>query len=124
MILFDIDHFKLVNDKFGHEVGDIILKEVTDRVQQEIRNSDLFARYGGEEFIMLVPNSDTHHASQLAEKMRIKLAATEMHEVGTVTASFGITQYRDNENSHELLSRVDEALYRAKSAGRNTVVCI
>ncbi|WP_421864365.1 GGDEF domain-containing protein [Motiliproteus sp.] len=122
VILFDIDRFKQVNDRFGHNVGDTVLIEITHRVREVIRDSDLLARYGGEEFMLLAPNTSGLTATQMAEKIRLQLQQNEIQGVGTITASFGVSEYRSNEVPHDLLTRVDQALYRAKSSGRNTVI--
>ncbi|RDE25090.1 GGDEF domain-containing protein [Motiliproteus coralliicola] len=124
VILFDIDFFKKINDQHGHNVGDTVLIEVTQRVRHAIRDSDLLARYGGEEFMLLVPEANVETATRMAEKIRQQLQQNQMQGVGQITASFGVSQYRICESPHDLLTRVDQALYRAKSAGRNTVVSL
>jgi diguanylate cyclase (GGDEF)-like protein/PAS domain S-box-containing protein len=122
LIMFDLDHFKEVNDTCGHAVGDTVLTEVAERVARAIRSSDLLARWGGEEFMVLLPETGRTGAYNLAEKLRLVVAETSFPEVGPLTISLGVTQRRPGEAEDPLLSRVDSALYRAKSAGRNRVV--
>lgn len=122
VILFDIDHFKQINDEHGHDVGDAVLVEVASRIRAQIRKVDVFARYGGEEFVVLAASTTAADASKLAEKFRHLLANTHFERVGQVTASFGVSQYQPGEELHRLLKRADEALYHAKSKGRNLVV--
>jgi len=124
LILFDIDHFKSVNDLHGHDVGDIVLKELSTLAQTQIRQIDLVARYGGEEFVLFAPLSDLEQARQLAEKIRHRLREHPMPGVGQVTASFGVTQYWPGEELESTLKRADVALYQAKSEGRDRVVSV
>jgi diguanylate cyclase (GGDEF)-like protein len=122
LIMFDLDHFKEVNDTCGHAVGDTVLTEVAERVARAIRSADLLARWGGEEFMVLLPETGRTGACNLAEKLRAVVADTPFSEAGHLTMSLGVTQRRPGEAEDPLLSRVDSALYRAKSAGRNRVV--
>lgn len=121
IILFDIDHFKKVNDEFGHMVGDKFLLELAKLISKKIRKTDYFGRWGGEEFIVVSPNTTIKRAILLAEKLR---EATESHEFNTVghkTASFGVAAFRAKDTSESLINRADIALYRAKEEGRNRV---
>lgn len=121
VVLFDIDHFKVVNDSYGHEQGDTVLKAVVDAASEHLRDADLLSRWGGEEFLVLAPQTDLDGATRLAERMRLAVdQATARGEVH-VTASFGVAQYRPGEMASRLLKRADDALYRAKEAGRNRV---
>jgi diguanylate cyclase (GGDEF)-like protein len=122
IIFFDIDHFKRVNDIYGHLSGDKILKNIAELVKQRLRKSDIFARWGGEEFIILLPDTSLEEASQVAEMLRITIESEMFDGVGNITCSFGITVLRDNESADTLLKRVDELLYQAKEGGRNTIV--
>lgn len=122
IIMFDIDHFKQINDNHGHHVGDAVLMEVAKRLREQIRKVDVFARYGGEEFVVLTASTSAEDAFRLAEKVRTLLADTHIEPVGQVTASFGVSQYRAGEELHRLLKRADDALYTAKSKGRNQVI--
>lgn len=121
MLMFDIDRFKAVNDTYGHDIGDRVLCEVARRARGCLRKSDVFARWGGEEFVVLLPESRLDQAVLLAEKMRATLADSAMAVAGTVTASFGVVEYRPAEPIDELTKRADSALYRAKERGRDRV---
>lgn len=122
LIMFDIDHFKQVNDTLGHHAGDRVLVELTQRVKLVLRESDVFARWGGEEFLLLLPETDLEGAEEVAERCRHAFARTPIEGVGTVTASFGVVAYSDDDGSLEhLLQRADAALYEAKHGGRDRV---
>lgn len=125
LVIFDIDHFKKVNDTYSHLIGDKVLKTVTSVVKNSIRRSDMIARYGGEEFIILFPNMDIDRAEELCESLRKKIHDTQIptrDENINVTASFGIANYPANAYSEENLVRAaDRALYEAKNSGRNQV---
>jgi diguanylate cyclase (GGDEF)-like protein/PAS domain S-box-containing protein len=121
LIMYDIDHFKQVNDTYGHAVGDEVLKAVTETVKQNLRSVDTLARWGGEEFIILAPNADLDGARQLADKLNGAIGVSRLAIVGPVTASFGVTVLASDDDSTRLLKRVDDALYRAKEYGRNRV---
>lgn len=120
LIMLDIDHFKQVNDKHGHGVGDNVLIEYTKLISSMIREADIFCRIGGEEFVIIVPYADAQKATKFAEKIRKKVA--EYKVVLPITMSFGVTEYIQGEDSDHILTRVDEALYEAKENGRNQVV--
>ncbi len=122
LMIFDIDHFKKVNDTFGHDLGDQVLVGVTERVRSQIRSSDALIRWGGEEFILVTSSTTLAGATALAEKIRICMAATEFPTVGTVTISIGVAQFRPGESKREWISRADKLLYAAKHNGRNRVV--
>lgn len=125
IVLFDIDHFKQVNDRYGHAVGDDVLVAFSRRVEVLLRQGDVLGRYGGEEFLLLLPMIDLSAALQLAERIRCTLADSPVQlksgEV-TVTASFGVAQLECGEEADDWLIRVDQALYRAKEHGRNCVM--
>lgn len=121
LIFIDIDHFKRVNDRHGHQAGDRVLIGVTQLVRENIRYSDILTRWGGEEFIVLVPATRLNEALALAEKLRAKLAAHEFPEVGRVTISLGVAEYLMKEELDGWLRRADQALYAAKKNGRNQV---
>lgn len=122
LIIIDIDHFKNINDTYGHKTGDYILKTLSELVQNNIRRQDYFARWGGEEFAILTAESDASNAYQLAEKLRSILENHTFETVGNITASFGVAQYDETmSNFDELFQHTDEALYRAKENGRNWV---
>lgn len=124
IVLFDVDHFKQINDRYGHPIGDAILVAFSRRVEGLLRQGDSLGRYGGEEFMLLLPVCDQHAAVQVAERMRAKLSDFPMiiePEAITATASFGVAQLRPGETADAWLLRADEALYRAKAQGRNRV---
>lgn len=121
LILFDIDHFKRINDVFGHPVGDQVLKHLADLVRGKIREHDIFARWGGEEFVILTPGNGADGARELAEKLRKEMEKYPFPEAGTVTSSFGVSGLLADDKAEDLLKRVDEALYQAKEMGRNRV---
>ncbi|QBI19811.1 GGDEF domain-containing protein [Egibacter rhizosphaerae] len=120
VIVIDVDHFKLVNDAHGHEVGDAVLRAVGTALEQETRRGDLVGRWGGEEFLVLA-SGGADAAQRLAGRAREALARLHHPVVGRVTASFGVATQRGAESPHELLSRADRAVYEAKAAGRNRV---
>ena len=122
LIMCDIDHFKQINDKFGHVAGDTALKTFSEKVTENIRDVDIFARWGGEEFMILMPNADINSARSVAEKLRKTIEDTNIQTVSSLTASFGVTHCNDNDTTISFIERVDEALYKAKQLGRNTVV--
>jgi diguanylate cyclase (GGDEF)-like protein len=122
LIIFDIDYFKNFNDKYGHQVGDEILKELTLLVCRNIRKTDIFARWGGEEFAILLANTDKAQAKKTAENLRLTIQKHIFKENLRVTCSFGIAQLMDADNAKSFFKKCDEALYRAKSANRNIVM--
>ncbi len=124
LVMYDIDHFKQVNDTYGHDIGDEVLKEVTGLVRANIRAVDMVARWGGEEFVILTTQSDIHSALAMAEKLRTVIAGRVFEKVGTVTASFGVAVYEPRDDSNLLLKKADDALYKAKENGRNRVETI
>lgn len=121
LILFDIDHFKPINDRHGHATGDQILVAVSELVRSRLRATDMLARHGGEEFAVLAPETDLSGALALAEKCRLSLHGMHFGTVGEVTASFGVATQGANESVEALFKRADTALYKAKAAGRNGV---
>ena len=127
VLFIDIDHFKSVNDRFGHGVGDIVLKEVADCLKRGMRSGDHCGRYGGEEFVLLAPGIVSEQAYRMAERHRMAIAAMHVAELGDkhqVTASIGVAVFEaeGGETSDDLLERADTALYMAKTTGRNRVV--
>jgi diguanylate cyclase (GGDEF)-like protein len=125
MIMFDLDHFKDVNDRYGHLCGDAVLSAVGKRMKEVLRGSDLKCRYGGEEFLVLLPETPLHGARRVAETLRREIAERPVPWSGeglTVTASFGLAQTMPGEVSvQSVIARADQALYRAKDDGRNCV---
>jgi len=127
VLLLDLDHFKKINDSFGHQVGDSILTKVAELVKETMRSRDVFSRLGGEEFVALLPFADNNKAKAIAMRINEKLAQhdfTSLIVQGKVTVSIGVATMENNEVSFdELLHRADLAMYEAKEQGRNTVVC-
>jgi len=126
VVLLDLDHFKVINDTYGHFAGDAVLREAARRMQNTIRQYDSMGRYGGEEFLVLLPGCDEHSTLERAERLRVYLASEPLlltETSVTLTASFGATTAHPGvETDPELLIRIaDEALYRAKKLGRNRV---
>jgi diguanylate cyclase len=119
---WDIDHFKRINDAYGHRAGDKVLRIVADCLAERLRETDFLARYGGEEFVMILPGSDLEGATAVIEQMRTAIAALGFHFRGNpvgVTVSCGITAFHGSDTSDDAFERADKALYRAKQAGRN-----
>ena len=123
MILVDIDHFKNINDTFGHNVGDEVLKEISTLIKSKLKGVDLFARWGGEEFVILLPGTETNGAKILAEKLRVSIEENSFSTVGNLTASFGVGSYCESESKIDFFNKVDDTLYEAKRTGRNKIVC-
>jgi len=121
LVMGDVDRFKRVNDVFGHQAGDRVLQEVVAAIQARIRCSDVFARWGGEEFVLLLANTSLENAVPLVESIRENIRSLDLGEVGMVTISFGVTNFRDGDTIDTLLNRADKLLYEAKAAGRNCV---
>lgn len=122
LITFDLDHFKRVNDTWGHPVGDQVLKQTAQVVVKLIRKSDRFFRIGGEEFLILLPQTNAEEAVIAAEKIRLALEATNHLQAGQVTVSIGVTERHRKESFTSFFKRADDNLYRAKEYGRNRVV--
>lgn len=122
LILIDLDNFKSINDRCGHQMGDHVLIEFCRRIRRHVRSSDAFGRWGGEEFLILMPRCGNGGGLALAEKLRQIMEATPIPELGTVTASFGVAQRLEQEAEADWFRRVDQLLYQAKVAGRNRVV--
>jgi len=121
-MLFDLDHFKEVNDTYGHTVGDAVLRRVADIVLDTIRNTDVFVRWGGEEFMVLCPGMSGEEARRFAEKLRQRVENTlRASDLPNVTISIGVAQHKPGESLHDFINRLDALLYRAKRNGRNRV---
>jgi diguanylate cyclase (GGDEF)-like protein/PAS domain S-box-containing protein len=119
--MFDIDHFKLINDAHGHQVGDSVLKEISQLTLLTLRDVDSFARWGGEEFMILAPETTLNGVTKIAEKIRNVIACNKFQSVEQVTISFGVAQFKYGETEDDFLKRTDDALYVAKQLGRNRV---
>lgn len=121
VLMVDIDHFKSVNDSYGHQVGDQVLVAVASLLAQGVRKLDTVARWGGEEFMILCPATQLAGACALAENIRATIQSFDFPTVGKKTCCFGVAQYRSGEAGDALIERADAALYRAKHDGRNLV---
>ncbi len=121
LVMCDIDHFKKVNDVFGHKTGDTVLTGIVDSIQERVRGADVFARWGGEEFVLLLANITLTDAVPLVENIRENIRMLDFGVVRMVTVSFGVTIYRADDTVDTLLNRADNLLYDAKAAGRNCV---
>lgn len=128
IIMLDIDHFKKVNDTYGHLVGDSLLRGISNILKKQLRRNDIAARYGGEEFLILLPESDLAGAGAVAGKIQKGLSTKEWklkesgESMGSITVSMGISIYAMNESGEAMIKRADDALYVAKTSGRNQVV--
>jgi diguanylate cyclase (GGDEF)-like protein len=124
LIIFDIDFFKRVNDTYGHGCGDEVLKRFVEVISKNIRDVDSFYRLGGEEFVLVLESTHLFEAKKLAQKLAKEIENTQWHLPNlAVTTSAGIAQYNTHESTYDWMNRADEALYRAKSGGRNQCHC-
>lgn len=125
LLIFDIDYFKNINDKYGHDIGDLVLVELSKELSKSIRTTDYFGRFGGEEFIILLPNISKKELLLFAEKIRIIVENIKINNLGTkdimFTISIGATVLLKNDDLESLIKRADEAMYNAKESGRNMV---
>ncbi|WP_024787377.1 MULTISPECIES: diguanylate cyclase [unclassified Lebetimonas] len=123
IIYFDIDYFKKINDTYGHEKGDFVLKEISKLIKENIRKTDIFGRWGGEEFLIILPSTKAKEAVKISEKLR-KIIQEHNFDGLNVTISFGISELKENDDNISIVNRADKALYKAKEKGRNRVVYI
>ena len=127
LVLLDIDHFKKVNDNYGHLLGDKVIRFVGSIMKNCVKGKDMVSRYGGEEFAILLPDTGHEGALVVAENIRASIEAGKLvrsdtrKPIGTITASLGVAQYQAGESNEEFIARADEALYYAKGNGRNQV---
>ena len=122
IILFDIDHFKQINDNYGHNVGDKVLRELSSLVRSLLREEDIFARWGGEEFVIVLEGVSLQETKKLASHLREEIEKFPFDIVEHITCSFGVTQFTQSDTESLFFERVDKALYEAKERGRNRVV--
>ncbi|MEP5567698.1 MAG: GGDEF domain-containing protein [Halioglobus sp.] len=125
LIMIDLDHFKQVNDRYGHDHGDAVLVEVSSLLRESLRSTDVIARWGGEEFLVLLPNTENLEGMKIAAKIRENIANRCIHFQGVnhqITATLGVASYGANTNFEATLSHADKALYEGKKQGRNRVV--
>jgi two-component system, sensor histidine kinase LadS len=124
VIMIDIDHFKSINDRYGHPSGDLVIQQLASLLKSSIRASDICGRYGGEEFILLLPETDKSGAVELAEQIRLSIMQIQISEIENhqITASFGVAVFDHENQQADMISKADQALYEAKRNGRNQVV--
>lgn len=122
-VIFDIDWFKNINDKYGHTMGDEILKKLAFFVKNQLRINDFIARWGGEEFALLLPSTNLEGAKDLSEKLRYQISTIDFGNELFISCSFGVAQYHNDESTDQLFRNADMALYKVKELGRNRVVC-
>ncbi len=121
-IMLDIDHFKPINDNFGHQCGDMVIREIGERLRNQLRKYDYAGRYGGEEFFIILPNTNLNQALSIGERFRREIEKTKFQcgdEYIAITVSLGISQYRASESREKWIDRADKAMYKAKQLGRN-----
>lgn len=123
VLLADVDHFKAINDTWGHPAGDAVLKNVSGLLRSSVRATDSVARWGGEEFLIVLPCCELSAAQKQAERIRNSMERAQQPEVGRITLSIGVAQMQGDETLAGLINRADKALYRAKKEGRNLVCC-
>ncbi len=122
LVLFDLDDLKVINDAYGHMVGDKVIISITNLVKDIIRSSDVFARWGGDEFAILLPNTAKSEAVDLVERIRSVISTHYFDQVGYISCSFGIASFDEANDMNELLIIVDNKLYQAKRNGKNEVM--
>jgi diguanylate cyclase (GGDEF)-like protein len=121
VILTDVDHFKAVNDRLGHQAGDEVLTKIAGVIRSSVRATDLVGRWGGEEFVIISPETDIGGSFSLAKKIRARLESADLGEIDHRTASFGVTVFADGDDIEDIMVRADAGLYAAKQGGRNRV---
>ncbi|MBL4747863.1 MAG: GGDEF domain-containing protein, partial [Magnetovibrio sp.] len=128
LLMLDIDHFKVFNDNYGHQTGDQVLKLLATTMTKAVKGNDIPARYGGEEFAVILPRTDLGEAIKVAENIRQRVSSktlvnrTTKEDLGRLTVSIGVGQFNFGESLSDLISRADQALYKAKSSGRDRVM--
>ena len=129
LLMCDADHFKAFNDKWGHPLGDDVLRLIARTIREVIRREDIAARYGGEEFAVIFPNTSLRAATEIAERFRTEVGAKQVvqrstgRNLGRVTVSVGLAQWQKDETLRDIIERADACLYAAKNQGRNRVIC-
>ena len=122
IVLIDLDHFKSVNDTYGHLTGDKVLQELAEVLRNNIRKTDYLGRIGGEEFLIIATHTNLEQCLTLAENLRQKIESFDFFEAGQKTGSLGVATYHSGDNEKSMLQRADDCLYYAKEHGRNQVV--
>ncbi|MEN8146653.1 MAG: diguanylate cyclase [Campylobacterota bacterium] len=121
LVMFDVDHFKMINDTHGHLNGDIVLKQLVSVIKNNIRDDDVFARWGGEEFVLVFENLTLENALKVSENLRLSVEQSTFEAIGSLTCSFGVTAYSEGDTIDKLINRADMAMYEAKRSGRNKI---
>ncbi|WP_281169383.1 GGDEF domain-containing protein [Sulfurospirillum arcachonense] len=122
IMMLDIDHFKDVNDTYGHQIGDSVLIEFANILKKHSRKTDIVGRWGGEEFIIICLDTNIQGATNLAENLRASIEEFEFSIINHKTVSIGVSEVKDTDNIKTLIKRVDDYLYKAKESGRNKVI--
>ena len=121
LIMLDVDDFKSINDTYGHNMGDSVLKKFVERIDSRIRKTDFLCRWGGDEFIVLLPDTDLDGAVELAQDIKEEFAANEFDTVGELTSSIGVSSYSEGDTLDTLIKKVDDLMYTSKKAGKSRV---
>ncbi len=121
LIMLDIDNFKSINDNFGHNMGDIVLKKFVKRIEKRIRKMDVLCRWGGDEFIILLPITDLPGAIELAQELKDEFDKYLMDDIGKMTSSIGVSTYCEGDTLDMLIKKVDDLMYKSKNAGKSCV---
>lgn len=121
MIMFDIDNFKEINDTYGHSIGDYVLQTIADITKETIRKIDYLVRWGGEEFMIISSETNLEEAHALAERLRRTIECYRFNNVGKVTVSFGVTEFKEEDTKDTFIKRADDVMYKAKIKGKNRV---
>jgi polar amino acid transport system substrate-binding protein len=124
VLMIDIDHFKKINDTYGHQSGDLVLKTIAGVMKETVRHTDVIGRWGGEEFLIICPETTLEGAKNIAEKLRQAIVAIDFSFKRKVSASFGVSQLKNEQKLDDLMNTADKALYAAKEKGRNRVECL
>lgn len=122
LVVLDLDYFKNINDTYGHQVGDDVLKEFVELMHKNIRSDDVFARWGGEEFLLLLQHTNLGNALSKIESLRLFIDKHNFKHVGHLTSSFGVAWKEKDDDIHSLIQRADKALYEAKASGKNCII--
>jgi diguanylate cyclase (GGDEF)-like protein/PAS domain S-box-containing protein len=123
LIMTDVDYFKQINDAYGHQTGDSVLAQIAATLKRNVREADIVSRWGGEEFVIILPDTTKDNAYTLAEHLRSMIAKSVFEEKISLTCSFGVTAFREEDTVDTVFNRIDKALYRAKEFERNNVQC-
>lgn len=122
VVMIDLDDFKIINDNYGHLIGDSMILGFVKIVNENIRKTDIFARWGGEEFVLILPNTDIDEAKEILERVRITVECNEFEKVDKLTCSIGVAQLSKVDDNYSILQKADQMLYSAKDAGKNIVM--